>query len=134
AAHLLDRQRPRARLRRLPGGEAPRRPRPRGQPARLPARRPLRSPLRLPRRRVRTPTRTPGAPPMRALPYALLALPLAARLAAAQGGGAATLDIYLIDTEGGQATLFVSPAGESVLVDAGNPGGRDTDRIVATLA
>jgi competence protein ComEC len=42
------------------------------------------------------------------------------------------LDIYSIDVEGGQSTLFVSPAGESLLVDAGSPGDRDADRIVAT--
>ena len=33
-----------------------------------------------------------------------------------------TLDIYYIDTEGGQSTLFVSPTGESLLVDTGNAG------------
>jgi beta-lactamase superfamily II metal-dependent hydrolase len=44
-----------------------------------------------------------------------------------------TLDIYFIDTEGGQATLFVTPSGESVLVDTGYPGSRDTDRIMAAL-
>ena len=32
------------------------------------------------------------------------------------------LDIYFIDTEGGQATLFVSPSGESMLVDTGFAG------------
>lgn len=40
-----------------------------------------------------------------------------------------TLDIYFIDTEGGAATLIVTPAGESLLVDAGNPGARDARRI-----
>src|SRR5262245_30584994 len=40
-----------------------------------------------------------------------------------------TLDIYFIDVEGGQATLLVSPSGESFLVDSGNPGERDADRI-----
>src|SRR5262245_45751683 len=39
------------------------------------------------------------------------------------------LDIYFIDTEGGAATLIVTPAGESVLIDCGNPGSRDADRI-----
>jgi len=39
------------------------------------------------------------------------------------------LDIYWIDVEGGAATLIVTPAGESVLIDAGNPGGRDAGRI-----
>jgi competence protein ComEC len=43
------------------------------------------------------------------------------------------LEIDFIDVEGGQATLIVSPSGESVLVDAGWPGfnGRDADRIAA---
>src|SRR6266404_9435778 len=39
------------------------------------------------------------------------------------------LDIYFIDTEGGAATLIVTPAGESVLIDSGNPGKRDAERI-----
>src|SRR5947208_8367117 len=39
------------------------------------------------------------------------------------------LDIHFIDTEGGAATLIVTPAGESVLIDCGNPGGRDAERI-----
>jgi competence protein ComEC len=65
------------------------------------------------------------------------------------------LDIYFIDTEGGQATLFLSPSGQSMLVDtgfAGNQGAapgpdrapsaasagareptRDADRISAVL-
>jgi beta-lactamase superfamily II metal-dependent hydrolase len=43
---------------------------------------------------------------------------------------AATLDIYIADTEGGKATLFVSPTGETVLIDTGNPGARDLDRIL----
>jgi beta-lactamase superfamily II metal-dependent hydrolase len=43
------------------------------------------------------------------------------------------LTIYYIDTEGGQSTLFVSPGGESLLVDTGNPGERDLGRIVETL-
>ncbi|MBM3812635.1 MAG: MBL fold metallo-hydrolase [Acidimicrobiia bacterium] len=45
----------------------------------------------------------------------------------------ATLDIHFIDVEGGQATLIVTPAKESLLVDAGWPGfeGRDAGRIVA---
>jgi competence protein ComEC len=39
------------------------------------------------------------------------------------------LDVYWIDVEGGAATLLVTPAGESVLIDAGNPGERDAGRI-----
>jgi beta-lactamase superfamily II metal-dependent hydrolase len=34
---------------------------------------------------------------------------------------AVTLDIYWIDMEGGAGTLIVTPAGESILVDTGNP-------------
>ena len=43
------------------------------------------------------------------------------------------LQIYFIDVEGGQATLIVSPSGQSLLIDTGWPGyeGRDADRIVA---
>lgn len=43
-----------------------------------------------------------------------------------------TLDFHFVDTEGGQATLIVTPSGESIMVDAGWPGfgGRDANRIV----
>ena len=43
------------------------------------------------------------------------------------------LQIYFVDVEGGQATLFVTPTGESLLVDTGWPGNdsRDAERIVA---
>jgi len=51
-------------------------------------------------------------------------------LPAGQTRPAETLDIYFIDTEGGQATLFVSPSGESAMVDSGNPGGRDVGRMM----
>jgi len=46
---------------------------------------------------------------------------------------AKTLDIYFIDTEGGQATLVVAPSGQSLLIDTGYTGfgGRDTVRIAA---
>lgn len=43
------------------------------------------------------------------------------------------LQIYFVDVEGGQATLFVTPAKQSLLIDTGWPGneGRDAGRIVA---
>jgi competence protein ComEC len=48
------------------------------------------------------------------------------------------LDIYFVDVEGGQATLFVTPQHESILIDTGWPGfdSRDATRIaeVANLA
>src|SRR2546421_1941846 len=40
-----------------------------------------------------------------------------------------TLDIYFIDVEGGGATLIVTPARESLLIDTGFPGDRDAGRI-----
>src|SRR5262245_50569320 len=42
-----------------------------------------------------------------------------------------TLDIYSIDTEGGKATLFLSPTGQTLLFDTGTGGdnNRDADRI-----
>jgi competence protein ComEC len=39
------------------------------------------------------------------------------------------LEIYFIDTEGGAATLIVTPRRESILIDCGNPGTRDAERI-----
>ena len=61
----------------------------------------------------------------------LLAAGVAAGTAQAQDKGA--LRIYFADVEGGQATLFVTPQGDSLLVDTGWPGSnnRDADRIVA---
>ena len=43
-----------------------------------------------------------------------------------------TFDIYVTDVEGGNGTLFVSPSGESVLIDTGNANGavRDAGRIM----
>jgi competence protein ComEC len=40
-----------------------------------------------------------------------------------------TLDVYWIDVEGGAATLIVTPAGESILIDAGYPDERGAPRI-----
>jgi beta-lactamase superfamily II metal-dependent hydrolase len=43
------------------------------------------------------------------------------------------LDVYWVDVEGGAATLLVTPAGETVLIDTGNPGVRDPSRIVKVV-
>jgi beta-lactamase superfamily II metal-dependent hydrolase len=54
---------------------------------------------------------------------------LVASMGMAAAAAAKSLDIYYIDTEGGQATLFVAPNGKTVLVDTGNTGSRDPMRI-----
>ena len=53
--------------------------------------------------------------------------------ATAPAGRTGSLRIAVIDVEGGQSTLFVSPGGQSLLVDTGWAGnnGRDAGRIVA---
>src|SRR5713226_8319269 len=53
--------------------------------------------------------------------------------ASAAPGSRKGLQIYFVDVEGGQATLFVTPEGKSLLIDTGWPdnNGRDADRIVA---
>ncbi|MEO8071051.1 MAG: MBL fold metallo-hydrolase [Acidobacteriota bacterium] len=66
----------------------------------------------------------------------LMAAACCSALTAAQTTATKTLDIYVIDVEGGNATLFVAPSGESVLIDSGNGGAaavRDADRIMAAV-
>ena len=65
---------------------------------------------------------------------AVLCAALSVAIVSAQPRARATLDLYLIDVEGGNATLIVSPAGESMLIDTANGGPaavRDADRIMA---
>src|SRR5271154_1712818 len=52
---------------------------------------------------------------------------------AASPAGDGRLKVYFVDVEGGQSTLFVTPTGQSLLIDTGWPGneGRDADRILA---
>jgi competence protein ComEC len=61
---------------------------------------------------------------------ALLALPVFS-----QPTPRRNLEIHHVDVEGGAATLIVTPAGESILVDTGWPGfeGRDAARIQAAM-
>ena len=72
---------------------------------------------------------------MRAIATAIMLVGLAVP-ALAQPRPGPTLTLYLIDVEGGNATLIVSPAGESLLIDTGNGGqaaSRDADRIMAAV-
>jgi competence protein ComEC len=63
----------------------------------------------------------------------LLATVIVALTLHAEGTAGGKLRVYVIDVEGGQSTLFVTPAGKSLLIDTGWPGNnfRDADRIVA---
>ena len=56
-------------------------------------------------------------------------------LLAGQSRPGKTLDTYVIDVEGGNATLLVSPSGQSLLIDTGNLIGaaRDADRIMSAV-
>jgi competence protein ComEC len=70
----------------------------------------------------------------RALFYSFVVVFLGATTWSAPAAGKEKeLQIYFVDVEGGQATLFVTPAGQSLLIDTGWSGneGRDADRIVA---
>lgn len=64
---------------------------------------------------------------------AVLTLGLLASAWAAPRVPQKALQVYFVDVEGGQATLFVTPEQQSLLIDTGWPGydGRDADRIVA---
>ena len=72
---------------------------------------------------------------MRARTVILAAVLLSASLSAQQARDK-SLSIYVVDVEGGNATLFVAPGGGSVLIDTGNGGAaaaRDADRIMAAV-
>jgi beta-lactamase superfamily II metal-dependent hydrolase len=73
---------------------------------------------------------------MRVLTAIVSTLALAATLPAAQRDASKTLDIYVIDVEGGNAQLWVTPSGQSLVYDTGNGGAaavRDADRIMAAV-
>jgi len=52
----------------------------------------------------------------------------------AQTGSTKSLEIWVVDVEGGKAALFVSPTGQTAIIDTGFPGARDLDRIMAAIA
>jgi len=72
---------------------------------------------------------------MRLLKFALFGLVLALAVPLAQSRD--ELKIYVIDVEGGGASLFVAPSGETLLVDTGNgdaAASRDAGRILEAAA
>jgi len=58
---------------------------------------------------------------MRVIAILIVAVAFAAAAANPGAQRRRPLEIYSIDVEGGNAVLFVSPTGESLLFDAGNP-------------
>ena len=61
---------------------------------------------------------------------------LTAVLGVAQSRPAESLRVYVIDVEGGGATLVVAPSGRSMLIDSGSPGPaaeRDSRRIADAM-
>ena len=58
----------------------------------------------------------------------------AAAIVPAQNKNAKPLEIWVVDVEGGKAALYVSPTGQTALIDTGFPGARDLDRIMAAIA
>jgi beta-lactamase superfamily II metal-dependent hydrolase len=74
---------------------------------------------------------------MRTFTACLLALACSAAPALAQNRAGKPLTIYVVDVEGGNAVLFVSPTGESLLMDTGNAGAvaapRDAGRIMEAV-
>jgi len=62
---------------------------------------------------------------MRLIRIAAVVLVMVSALSAAK-----TFDMYVIDLEGSKSSLFVSPSGQSMVIDAGVPGDRDATRIV----
>jgi beta-lactamase superfamily II metal-dependent hydrolase len=55
-------------------------------------------------------------------------------IATAQRGPTRPLEIWVVDVEGGKAALYVTPTGQTAIIDTGFPGARDLDRILAAIA
>ena len=62
---------------------------------------------------------------------------LVAPIAAVQSQGQETLDIYVLDTEGGESVLYIAPTGEAMLFDTGGgdeaANARDFNRILTVV-
>ena len=59
---------------------------------------------------------------------------LAAVLVIGQSKTVKPLEIWVVDVEGGKAALYVSPTGQTAIIDTGFPGARDLDRIMTAIA
>jgi competence protein ComEC len=77
---------------------------------------------------------------MRAAMFLLLILEITVftpAVSVAQARTSGTLEVYIVDVEGGNSVLFVPPSHESLLIDTGNAGAaaavRDAGRIVDAI-
>jgi competence protein ComEC len=70
---------------------------------------------------------------MKRLFAALSALVLTTALVPAQRPATKPLQIWVVDVEGGKAALYVTPTGQTAIIDTGFPGARDLDRIMAAI-
>ena len=71
---------------------------------------------------------------MKSLAAAMSLAVLAAVGVAAQAKNTKPLEIWVVDVEGGKAALYVTPTGQTAMIDTGFPGARDLDRIMAAIA
>jgi beta-lactamase superfamily II metal-dependent hydrolase len=71
---------------------------------------------------------------MKSLAAAISIAVLAAAGVAAQARNTKPLEIWVVDVEGGKAALYVTPTGQTAIIDTGFPGARDLDRIMAAIA
>src|SRR5215510_10613328 len=71
---------------------------------------------------------------MKRLAAALVMVVVGAVFLAGQARNPRALEIWVVDVEGGKAALYVSPTGQTALIDTGFPGARDLDRIMAAIA
>jgi competence protein ComEC len=71
---------------------------------------------------------------MRRLTAGLFILFFGAAWLTAQSRTTKPLEIWVVDVEGGKAALYVTPTGQTAIIDTGFPGARDLDRIMAAIA
>src|SRR5262245_56481407 len=71
---------------------------------------------------------------MRRFGLALSIAIVTSALIGAQAQKPKPLEIWVVDVEGGKAALYVSPTGQTAIIDTGFPGARDLDRIMAAIA
>src|SRR6266480_3501785 len=71
---------------------------------------------------------------MKRLGFSLAIVVIAAAFITAQSKTTKPLEIWVVDVEGGKAALYVSPTGQTAMIDTGFPGARDLDRIMAAIS